>query len=370
MLYDADRIEAGGERRRREGPLRGADGRSSSIPTIRDGDRPGAPRRRAGGLARGRAPLAGLEDGDGVEGRLPAASRIPHAADGLVRAAAVADPVGGRGRQDGHRRRHARRPLAAHSAALSRQPADGRRRGAGRARAGAHARHARLHAGQDRRRRDRRGHRRAGRPDGAADRGDVPHHGDRQLRGSLRHPDDASRDRRGRLRAARRLRLLASATAARRATAAATCSPAASSRPRTRWRSCDEDAQGPVRAADLSDRRAGRGGRRNPPRRRRRRRPAGGGARRAAPADRRPAERRSLRPAGALHPAVRPHALAVAASLRARAWREPRSRPGDGRSDQALRGRRLHADDERAAGFPAAVPGICLDAPAQARRSS
>ena len=45
-------------------------------------------------------PLAGLEDGDGVEGRLPAASRIPHAADGLVRAAALADPVGGRGRQD------------------------------------------------------------------------------------------------------------------------------------------------------------------------------------------------------------------------------------------------------------------------------
>ena len=43
---------------------------------------------------------------------------------------------------------------------------------------------------------------------GAADRGDVPHHGDRQLRGSLRHPDDASRGRRGRLRAARRVRLL------------------------------------------------------------------------------------------------------------------------------------------------------------------
>ena len=36
--------------------------------------------------------FADLEDGDGVEDRLPAASRIPHAADGLVRAAAFADP--------------------------------------------------------------------------------------------------------------------------------------------------------------------------------------------------------------------------------------------------------------------------------------
>jgi nitrate reductase beta subunit len=42
-----------------------------------------------------------VEDGDGVEDRLPAASGIPHAADGLVRAAAVADPVGGRRRQIG-----------------------------------------------------------------------------------------------------------------------------------------------------------------------------------------------------------------------------------------------------------------------------
>ena len=42
---------------------------------------------------------------------------------------------------------------------------------------------------------------------GAADRGDVPHHGDRQLRGPLRHPDDPSRGDRGRLRL-RGLRLL------------------------------------------------------------------------------------------------------------------------------------------------------------------
>ena len=35
-----------------------------------------------------------LENGDGVESRFPASPGIPHAADGLVRAAAVADPVG------------------------------------------------------------------------------------------------------------------------------------------------------------------------------------------------------------------------------------------------------------------------------------
>ena len=52
---------------------------------------------------------------------------------------------------------------------------------------------------------------------GADGRGHVPHPGDRQLRGPLRHPDDAPRIRRERLRPARRLRLLASATAARAA---------------------------------------------------------------------------------------------------------------------------------------------------------
>src|SRR3990167_3816028 len=142
-----------------------------------------------------------------MEGRLPAASRIPHAADGLVRAAAVADPGGGRGRQDGHRRRHARRPLAAHSAALSRQPADGGRRGPGGARPGAHARHARIHARQDGRWRDRRCHHGTRRDEHAADRGHVPDHGDRQLRGPLRDPDGPSRARRRRLPAPRRLRL-------------------------------------------------------------------------------------------------------------------------------------------------------------------
>ncbi len=52
--------------------------------------------RRPGSRRRRHSP--GLQDGDGLEDRLPAAPRIPHAADGLVRAAAVADPGRGRGR--------------------------------------------------------------------------------------------------------------------------------------------------------------------------------------------------------------------------------------------------------------------------------
>ena len=91
-------------------------------------------RRHRRELAGGRAPFAGLQDGDGVEGRVPAASGIPHAADGLVRAAAVADPVGRAGRQDRPRRRDAGRPLSAHSAQISRQPAHRRQGRAGGAR--------------------------------------------------------------------------------------------------------------------------------------------------------------------------------------------------------------------------------------------
>ena len=79
------------------------------------------------------------------------------------------------------------------SAALPRQHADGRRRGAGGARPGAHARHARLHAGQDGRRVID-GAIAACRHGAPADRGHVPRDGDRQLRGPLRHPDGASRD--------------------------------------------------------------------------------------------------------------------------------------------------------------------------------
>ena len=89
-----------------------------------------------------------------------------------------------------------------------------------------------------------------GRPDRPADRGDVPHHGDRQLRGPLRHPDGPPRGHRGRLRAARRLRLLLrrrllagddGGQPVRRRQAARTTS-------RDGGRA-DEDAQGSLRAA-------------------------------------------------------------------------------------------------------------------------
>ena len=99
MLYDADRIEEAAVDARRRRPLRGA---ARSLPRSErpEGSGAGARRRHARSLAGGGAGLAGLEDGDGVEGRLPAASRIPHAADGLVRAAAVADPAAAASRQD------------------------------------------------------------------------------------------------------------------------------------------------------------------------------------------------------------------------------------------------------------------------------
>ena len=135
----------------------------------------------------------GLEDGDRMESGVPASPGIPHAADGLVRAAAVADSVGRGRRQDRPRRRHAGCALAADSAQIPRQPADGGQGRAGRARSGTHARNARLHARQDHRRRHRREHRRACRSHRAGDRGHVSDDGDRQLRGPLRDSDRAPR---------------------------------------------------------------------------------------------------------------------------------------------------------------------------------
>ena len=79
--------------------------------------------------------LAGVEDGDGLEDRLPAASGIPHAADGLVRAAALADP--GRGGQRARSAIDGGIPdvqVAAHPGRVSRQPIDRRTNGAGHAR--------------------------------------------------------------------------------------------------------------------------------------------------------------------------------------------------------------------------------------------
>ena len=93
-----------------------------------------------------RAQQPGLQDGGGVEGGAAAAPRVPHAADGLVRAAAVADHRRGQRRPDGHQRRDPRRQAAAHPGQVPGQPADRRRHRAGGARAGTHAGHARLPA--------------------------------------------------------------------------------------------------------------------------------------------------------------------------------------------------------------------------------
>ena len=197
----------GGERGEREGPVQGA---ARAVPRPACGRSPGAGarRRRARGLDPGGAAVARLQDGDGVEGGAAAASGVPHAADGLVRAAAVADQ---RCRQRGtarRLRRVARRAQPAHPGAIPRQSAHRRRRGAGGGGARAHARDARLHArpacgaARERRRAE------AGGLVQGRGRADVPLHGDRQLRGPLRHPDHAPRIRRKRLRPARRLRLL------------------------------------------------------------------------------------------------------------------------------------------------------------------
>ena len=148
----------------------------------------------------------------------------------------------------------------AHSAEISRQSADRRQGRAGRARPRTHAGDARLYAREDGRRRDRRSHRQARRPHRAGDRGHVSDHGDRQLRGSLRHPDRASRNQRRRLRPARLVRLLVRQRLLGRHRAKPICS-ARPSAPRRRWRSCDDQGiEGALRAADLSHRRIATGG--------------------------------------------------------------------------------------------------------------
>ena len=201
----------------------------------------------------------------------------------------------------------------------------------------------------------RREHRRARRPHRAAHRGHVPDHGDRQLRGSLRHPDRASRDRRGRLSICAARAASPSATAAPAAPPKPTCSARRQARQDADGGRCDDaNLQGAVGAADLSDGGASAGG------------PGDRAAidreallpaavrRQLDPAAERDRDRRSLRPAGALRAAVRPHALAVAASVRACAWREPRSRPGDDRPQE--QSTRAHGLEIGATELPDFVP--------------
>src|SRR3546814_15071360 len=72
-------------------------------------------------MAGGGDPLSGLQDGDGMEDRLPAPPRIPDSAHGLVRATAIADSIGGGSRQDLRQGWYARRAFLADPAALPRQ---------------------------------------------------------------------------------------------------------------------------------------------------------------------------------------------------------------------------------------------------------
>src|SRR5574337_435149 len=169
---------------------------------------PGARRRRAGSVAGGRAALADVQDGGGVEDRVPLAPGIPHPAHGVVRAAPVADPGARQRRQPGSERGPSRCALAAHPGALPRQPADRRRRSLRHRRTGTHAGHAGLLPSPA-----TRGSRGCARPGtcGAERRGsrrDAPVPGHRQLRRPLRDPLRAPRRGGERLCAARRLRVL------------------------------------------------------------------------------------------------------------------------------------------------------------------
>ena len=163
VLYDADRIEE-----------------AASVPNEQDlyeaqlgiflnpNDPTVIAQASADGIAdnwiEGGSPFARLQDGDGVEGRVSAASGIPHAADGLVRAAALADSIGSAGRQNRTRRRDAGRPQSSHPAEIPRQSPDGRQGRSRCSRARAHAGDARLYAREDRGRRHRRAYCPARRP--------------------------------------------------------------------------------------------------------------------------------------------------------------------------------------------------------------
>ena len=209
VLYDADGIEEAASVED-EQDLYQAQLDIFLDPNDPSGDRAGARRRRAGGLARSRARSSPVWK-MAMEWKvafplhpeyrtLPMVWYVPPLSP--IQSAAEAGKMGIDGDMPDVR-------IAAHPAQVSRQPADRRRRGAGRAgRSSACSPCAptcgprpstacidETIAAQ-------------GRPHGPADRGHVPDHGDRQLRGPLRHPDRASRARRGRLRPARLLRLL------------------------------------------------------------------------------------------------------------------------------------------------------------------
>ena len=124
LLYDADRIQEAAASSTIVTCTRRS-WTSSSIRTIPVIE-PGARRWRSRCMDGSGEALAGLQDGGGLEGGVAAAPGIPHAADGVVRAAAVADPVAGQRRAIGTVGEIPGRQLAAHSGQVSRQSADRR----------------------------------------------------------------------------------------------------------------------------------------------------------------------------------------------------------------------------------------------------
>ena len=130
MLYDADRIEEAASVENEQQLYR------SQLDIFLDpsdpaGDRAGARGWRARAMAGSRPQVAGLQDGNRMGRRLPAAPGIPDPADGLVRAAAVPGAVGARGGTCRLGPGAAGREIAPHPRALPGQPADRGGRGAG-----------------------------------------------------------------------------------------------------------------------------------------------------------------------------------------------------------------------------------------------
>nr|WP_241227736.1 4Fe-4S dicluster domain-containing protein [Ralstonia solanacearum] len=130
-LPGRDAVRRGPHRSRR---LRGGQGRpvQRAARCLPRSARPGRPGRggapgHSAKLDRCRRAVAGLQDGLRVEGGLPAAPGIPHAADGVVHPAAVADPVGRGVGRHGHGRHDPGREEPADSGALSGQSAHRRR---------------------------------------------------------------------------------------------------------------------------------------------------------------------------------------------------------------------------------------------------
>ena len=209
------------------------------------------------------------------------------------------------------------------------------------------------------------------RPDAGRGRGHVPRDGDRQLRGPLRHPDHASRVRRERLQRARRLRLLVRQRLQRgrdrdepvRQREEAHDSDQGDGVAMRLFESAAPKMTHTLRALAWLLRYPDAGLRAVAPqlgaalqrRRRARARPALPNSTRS-PA--RLAHAAAAAHRGRVRGTLRPRTAHCAAPVRARARRQPRSRPGDGRPRADLRARRPAAGAGRTARLPAGGAGV------------